>query len=70
MLTLFPGAFGEVRKCVNKKTGAVRAVKIMRKDALDPSEKERFFAEIEILKHLVSLNSLTQSGSPKHRSSI
>lgn len=50
------GAFGEVRKCVNKKTGAVRAVKIMKKEALEASEKERFFAEIDILKHLVTPN--------------
>jgi hypothetical protein len=40
---------------VNKKTGAVRAVKIMKKEALEASEKERFFAEIDILKHLVTL---------------
>ena len=46
------GAFGEVRKCVNRKTGAIRAVKVMRKDALDPKEKTRFFYEIEILKML------------------
>ena len=46
------GAFGEVRKCVNRKTGAIRAVKVMRKDALDGKEKTRFFYEIEILKKL------------------
>ena len=46
------GAFGEVRKCVNRKTGAIRAVKVMRKDALDGKEKTRFFYEIEILKTL------------------
>ena len=33
------GAFGEVRKCVNKKTNVTRAVKILRKDALDGKEK-------------------------------
>lgn len=37
------GAFGEVRKCSNRKTGAIRAVKIIRKDSLDAKEKARFF---------------------------
>jgi len=37
------GAFGEVRKCSNRKTGAIRAVKIIRKDSLDSKEKARFF---------------------------
>lgn len=46
------GAFGDVRKCVNKKTGTTRAVKIIRKDALDGKEKIRFFYEIEILRQL------------------
>jgi serine/threonine protein kinase len=32
------GAFGEVRKCINKKSGMVRAVKIIKKKALDPKE--------------------------------
>ena len=39
----FTGAFGEVRKCSNRKTGAIRAVKIIRKDSLDAKEKARFF---------------------------
>ena len=46
------GAFGEVRKCINRKTGAIRAVKVMKKDALDGKDKLRFFYEIEILKML------------------
>ncbi|CDW86359.1 UNKNOWN [Stylonychia lemnae] len=46
------GAFGEVRKCSNRKTGAIRAVKIIRKDSLDAKEKARFFQEIEILRQL------------------
>lgn len=50
-LTLI-GGFGEVRKCSNKKTGAVRAVKIIRKDTLDAKEKQRFFQEIEIMRQL------------------
>ena len=39
----FEGAFGEVRKCHNRKTGAIRAVKIIRKESLDAKEKMRFF---------------------------
>jgi hypothetical protein len=39
----------------------------MRKDALDATEKERFFAEIEILKHLVSKLTI---GSPSHCSFV
>ena len=46
------GTFGEVRKCVNRKTGAIRAVKVIRKDGLDEKEKGRFFYEMEILKTL------------------
>jgi hypothetical protein len=42
-LTKLIGAFGEVRKCSNRKTGAIRAVKIIRKDSLDAKEKARFF---------------------------
>jgi len=48
LLTL--GGFGEVRKCSNKKTGAIRAVKIIRKETLDAKEKARFFQEIEIMR--------------------
>jgi serine/threonine protein kinase len=47
------GAFGEVRKCQHKKIKAIRAVKILRKDALDEKEVERFIHEIDILKKLV-----------------
>ncbi len=48
------GAFGEVRKCVQRKSGMMRAVKILRKNALqNENEKERFLAEIKILKQLV-----------------
>jgi calcium-dependent protein kinase len=41
-----------VRKCSNRKTGAIRAVKIIRKDALDTKEKSRFFTEIDIMRQL------------------
>jgi calcium-dependent protein kinase len=46
------GSFGEVRKCINKTTKAVRAVKIIRKDTLVGNEKLRFFYEMEIMKKL------------------
>jgi calcium-dependent protein kinase len=52
-MSLMPlGGFGEVRKCSNKKTGAIRAVKIIRKDSLDSKEKIRFFQEIDIMRQL------------------
>lgn len=41
-----------MRKCSNKKTGAIRAVKIIRKDTLDAKEKARFFMEIDIMRQL------------------
>ena len=43
LIHTFTGAFGEVRKCQNRKTGAIRAVKIIRKESLDAKEKMRFF---------------------------
>ncbi len=46
------GAFGEVRRCVHKVSRSVRAVKIIKKDKLDKTERERLFVEIEILKQL------------------
>jgi serine/threonine protein kinase len=49
------GAFGEVRKCVHRKSGLIRAVKILRKTFLqNEEEKERFMSEIEILRQIVS----------------
>ena len=50
------GASGEVRKCQHKKIKAIRAVKILRKDALDEKEVERFIHEIDILKKLVRIH--------------
>ncbi len=47
------GAFGEVRKCIHRQTGDMRAVKILRKDFISGDEKKRFFSEIEILKRMV-----------------
>ena len=44
--------FGEVRKCRHAKSGAVRAVKILRKEKMGKFELDRFTHEIEILKRL------------------
>lgn len=46
------GTFGEVRKWINKKTKAVRAVKIMRRSALTENEKTKFLQETAILRSL------------------
>lgn len=48
------GAFGEVRMCQHRKMRTVRAVKILKKAALDQKEIERFIHEIDILKTMVS----------------
>jgi serine/threonine protein kinase len=49
------GAFGEVRMCVHRDTGAQRAVKVLRKSHMDEDEKKMLFNEINILRNLVSL---------------
>lgn len=47
------GAFGEVRWCLQKDTGARRAVKIFRKESLGQGEnRNKLITEIEILKTL------------------
>ena len=46
------GAFGEVRLCTHRKTGAKRAVKIIKKSFLQGKEETRFLQEIEILKNM------------------
>jgi calcium-dependent protein kinase len=48
------GAFGEVRMCVHRETGAQRAVKVLRKSHMDEEEKRMLFNEINILRELVS----------------
>jgi serine/threonine protein kinase len=53
------GAFGEVRMCVHRDTGAQRAVKVLRKSHMDEDEKKMLFNEINILRHLVSTHSLS-----------
>lgn len=60
------GAFGEVRKCVQRETGQVRAVKIIFKDNATEDELKRILREVEILKRLVKLY---YSGSSKHHQS-
>ena len=44
------GAYGEVRKCYLRETGELRAVKIIKKKALEKSERDRLRNESEILK--------------------
>eukprot|EP00347_Sterkiella_histriomuscorum_P014917 403359020 len=46
------GAFGEVRMCVHRETGAQRAVKVLRKSHMDDDEKKMLFNEINILREL------------------
>lgn len=50
------GAFGEVRLCTHRKTGAKRAVKIIKKSFLQGKEETRFLQEIEILKNMVMIS--------------
>ena len=46
------GAFGEVRMCVHRDSGATRAVKVMKKSSMDQEEQKMLFNEINILKDL------------------
>ena len=46
------GAFGEVRKCQNRTTKVIRAVKIIKKEQMTPEEEKSFKYEISILKKL------------------
>jgi calcium-dependent protein kinase len=46
------GAFGEVRLCVHRDSGAQRAVKVLRKSHMDDDEKRMLFNEINILKDI------------------
>jgi serine/threonine protein kinase len=56
---IFIGAFGEVRLCTHRKTGAKRAVKIIKKSFLQGKEETRFLQEIEILKNMVSFRNFS-----------
>jgi len=49
---VFIGAYGEVRKCLNKETKALRAVKIINKKYLEEEEKKKLLSEISILKQM------------------
>ena len=46
------GAFGEVRLCTHRESGDKRAVKVLRKDAMDEEETAAMLNEINILKGL------------------
>jgi calcium-dependent protein kinase len=46
------GAFGEVRKCINRKSKLIRAVKLIKKDTMTPEEEKAFQEEIAILSKL------------------
>lgn len=50
--TIFVGAFGEVRKCLHRKTKALRAVKVVNKSYLDQEKQQKLINEITILKRL------------------
>lgn len=49
---MFIGGYGTVQKCWHKETGAVRAVKIMKKSKISKSDWTRLRYEIDILKNL------------------
>ena len=52
------GAFGEVRKCIHRTTKVIRAVKLIRKDAMTAEEEQSFKDEISILSELDQPNIL------------
>lgn len=56
MIIISIGAFGEVRMCVHRDSGAQRAVKVLRKSHMDEDEKRMLFNEINILKELVRIS--------------
>jgi serine/threonine protein kinase len=58
------GAFGEVRMCVHRESGAQRAVKVLKKSNMDEDEKKMLFNEINILRNVVS--TLTRPFRPPH----
>ena len=68
------GAFGEVRMCIHRESGAQRAVKVLRKSHMDEDEKRMLFNEINILKEIVShclfYLTICTTGSPKHRQNV
>ena len=46
------GAFGEVRICIHRDSNTQRAVKVLRKSAMDEEEEKMLFNEINILRQL------------------
>jgi hypothetical protein len=52
VLPFCSGAYGEVRKCLNKDTKSLRAVKIINKKYLEEDEKAKLLSEINILKQM------------------
>ena len=52
-VNVYLGAFGEVRIVVHKESGVQRAVKVLKKNAMDDDEKRMLFNEINILKEIV-----------------
>jgi Protein kinase domain. len=66
------GASGEVRKIVHRKTGMVRAVKMIKKSRYTKEETEKVFEEVRILRTLVTIsndqNDLT--GSSKYSQNV
>ena len=64
------GAFGEVRVCVHRESGAQRAVKVLRKSHMDEDEKKRFSKLKDMYKPLTywwkdKLTELTEKGAMK-----
>lgn len=55
------GAFGEVRKAIHKKTGLMRAVKIINKTSKE--EQEKLVNEVNVLKELVFITFLISFNS-------
>lgn len=46
------GAFGEVRKCMSKKTAKIRAVKIIKRENMTKTEQKQLETEINVLKQM------------------
>lgn len=46
------GAFGEVRVCMHRENGVMRAFKVLKKATMDDDEKRMFFNEINVLRNL------------------
>lgn len=49
------GAFGEVRMCIHRESGAQKAVKVIVKSEMSEKESRMLFNEINVLKEIVSI---------------